>query len=137
MENDGQDSWVVLETFSWFQQALLLKTFLEGAGIQSVIPEEHMATIDPSLTAMKVRLLVKCSDLEEARKLVDDAQASSQNVSDNSDEAQEACPHCGSLDKARGTAAKSNWLRFILGLLTGVPMRSGKKYFCKDCGREL
>lgn len=127
---DQDTDWIILESFSWLQEALVIKSFLENAGIQCVIPEEHIGTINPLVTGMNIRILVRKSKLNEARKLLNDF-----NKTDN----KEKCPDCGSvLTKDRELKTK-NWIRFLLGLLTGIPMRRAEpsKRICNSCKKVI
>ena len=68
---NSDDSWVILATFAWLQEALLLRNRLEGSGIAALIPEEHIASIDPMATGMRVTVLVKAAEAERAREVLD------------------------------------------------------------------
>lgn len=95
---------VTLATFSWMQDALVLKSALENEGIRAYIPEEHQASINPFMTGMVVRVQVDSEDLEDARKVL--------AVGAEQEPAQTEEP-----------SRIPNWLRVLIGLVFLVPMR--------------
>src|SRR5258707_718 len=122
---DHQDQWTTLATFSWYQDALMLKMRLEASGITAMIPEQFTATINPGTTGMQVRVLVKGEQLEEAKDLIQLAPEPSPP---------ETCPKCDSSELEKKTQAGRNWFRVLLGLLLVTPMRSKETKTCKKCG---
>jgi hypothetical protein len=53
-------------------QVDLLKSILEGSGIDCVLQDEYMGTMRPYAVPGGVKLLVAASDVEEAQKIVED-----------------------------------------------------------------
>lgn len=58
-------------------EALLLKSLLEGSGIAAIVPDEHAAHIAPPyvLIGGGVRVQVPDEDEEDARRIIADAQS--------------------------------------------------------------
>jgi hypothetical protein len=53
-------------------QVDLLKSLLEGSGIQCVLQDEYLGRMRPYAVPGGIKLLVANGDLEEARKIVED-----------------------------------------------------------------
>lgn len=140
--------WVTIATVSWLQEALLLRARLEGAGIAANIPEQFVASIHPAASATCVRVQVRESQLEEARALLLDpgvpgdsgvtselgAAAATAAIGDA--QSGPICPRCKSPRVGRKLATGKNLLRFVLGLVGGVPMSAAEKKVCRACGHE-
>ena len=58
-------------------EALLLKSVLEGSGIAAIVPDEHAAHIAPPyvLIGGGVRVQVPDEDEEDARRILDEVQS--------------------------------------------------------------
>jgi hypothetical protein len=69
-----EGGWVVLRACASMHEAIVLRSVLEGAGIDCVLPDEHSLGVHPGLTFMAggVRLLVRAEDLERAEDVLDD-----------------------------------------------------------------
>ena len=67
-----ETEWVEIRRCTWLHQAQLLKSVLESAGIQVLIPNEHTIGVQPLLGVGLggVRLLVRTSEVERAEKLL-------------------------------------------------------------------
>ena len=63
------DDWVEVGNVNWLHEALLLKSVLEGAGIEALIPDEHTLSIQPAYAPILggVRIMVRASAEEKAR----------------------------------------------------------------------
>jgi hypothetical protein len=70
MTSDG--GWVVLRSCASMHEAIVLRSVLEGTGIDCVLPDEHSLGVHPGLTYMAggVRLLVRAEDLERAEDVL-------------------------------------------------------------------
>ena len=123
--NELDDIWTTVATFSWYQDAVLLKMRLEASGIDCLIPEQFTGTINPGTTGMTVRVLVKGTQLEDAQNLI---------ALPPEPEAAEACPKCGSTDLQKTIHTKRNWFRALFGLLLVTPMRGKESKVCGSCG---
>jgi hypothetical protein len=77
---------VVVRTCNDLQEASSLRSVLEGSGIEAIIADENFASLYPAvmITTGGVRLLVRATDLERAKEILD-APDSPENVSDDSD----------------------------------------------------
>jgi hypothetical protein len=128
--SNSAEDWVTVATFTWLQEAQILKGLFESENIETFIPEEHMSTINPMATGMQVRVQVKAFRVEMAKRMIAEFQPLS---------VKQVCPSCGSDEctnapDAKGTRSR-NWVKFILGLLVMVPMRRGhSRKKCGKCG---
>jgi hypothetical protein len=67
--------WVEVRSVPWLHEAQFLKSVLDGAGIEAIIPNEQMLGIQPLYGNLLggVRVLVRPEDLERATELLDSA----------------------------------------------------------------
>ena len=67
--------WVEVRSVLWLHEAAFLKSVLDGAGIEAMIPNEEMLGIQPLFGNLLggVRVLVRPEDLERATELLDSA----------------------------------------------------------------
>lgn len=73
--NDLQlDEWVTVRTCVWGHQADLLRSVLEGSGIEVFIPDEYVGTLRSHvlLGVGGVRVQVHASDADRAKALLDE-----------------------------------------------------------------
>jgi hypothetical protein len=65
--------WVEIRRCTWLHQAELLRSVLESAGLEVLIPNEHTIGVQPLLGVGLggVQLLVRPSDVERAEKLLE------------------------------------------------------------------
>jgi hypothetical protein len=70
------DEWVEVSNCAWVHQALFVKSVLDAAGIEAVVPDEHTANLQslyvPALGG--VRVMVRVSDQDAAREVLASAQ---------------------------------------------------------------
>ena len=68
-----QSEWIELRTCRWVHEAQFLKSVLESAGIDAMVPDEHTLGAQPFYAPMLgwVRVLVRAGDLERAREILD------------------------------------------------------------------
>jgi hypothetical protein len=66
------DDWVEVGNVNWLHQALLLKSVLEDAGIEALIPDEHTLSIQPAYAPILggVRIMVRAAAEEKARDIL-------------------------------------------------------------------
>jgi hypothetical protein len=69
MPND----FVLVRTCNDLQEASILRSVLEGSGIEALIADENFASLYPGvmITSGGVRLLVRATDLERAKDVLD------------------------------------------------------------------
>jgi hypothetical protein len=65
--------WVEVRSCNWLHEAQFLKSLLESAGIEVLIPDEYVLGVQPFYAAALggVRVLVRHGDLERAAELID------------------------------------------------------------------
>ncbi len=68
------DEWVTVRTCVWGHQADLLRSVLEGSGMEVFVPDEHVGTLRPHLLLGTggVRVQVRASDVARATELLDE-----------------------------------------------------------------
>lgn len=68
------DGWVTVRTCVWGHQADLLRSVLEGSGIEVFVPDEHVGSLRPHLLLGTggVRVQVRASDVARATELLDE-----------------------------------------------------------------
>lgn len=123
-----EDNWTTVATFSWYQDALLLKMRLEASGIDCIIPEQFTSTINPGNTGMTVRVLVKAAQLDEANSLLAIGPIEDTAIT---------CPGCGSTEIETVGGMRTNIFRFLFGLLLVTPMRRKETNRCTKCGTQF
>ena len=64
------EEWVVVRNCGWVHEAHVIVAVLEAEGIETFVPDSHMASIRPELAGALggIRVLVRESDLELARE---------------------------------------------------------------------
>jgi hypothetical protein len=69
---DTADEWTELRRCTWLHEAHFLRSLLQSADIDVLIPDEHTAGVYPGITPMMggVRVLVPAADLAHARELL-------------------------------------------------------------------
>ena len=87
--NSGNPSveWVVAVTRTWLHEALFLKSVLESAGIEAMIPNEYTLGVQPFYSNLigGAQVLVRAEDKDRAQELLRSAE--SEPESDPSDDA--------------------------------------------------
>ncbi|WP_420130032.1 DUF2007 domain-containing protein [Longimicrobium sp.] len=70
MDTTPADEWVVLRNCDYMHEAELIVAELDAEGIDTFVPDSHMASIRPELSGALggIRVLVRASDLEEANE---------------------------------------------------------------------
>jgi hypothetical protein len=125
--------WVTIATFSWLQEALLTKSLLEANGIETFIPEQNVAGVNPFATAMTIRVQVRSDQAELARSLM----ATPAEPEPETETAAPTCPTCGSDDIRDRPRTGRNWIDFLVGVFFTVPFRRRKTRYCGKCGHIL
>ena len=67
------NNFVLVRTCNDLQEASILRSVLEGSGIEALIADENFASLYPGvmITTGGVRLLVRATDLERANDVLD------------------------------------------------------------------
>ena len=68
--------WRVVRTVTWLHEALFLRSVLDAAGIEALIPDEHTVSVQPLYAQAigGIRILVHQEDAERAAELLDSAE---------------------------------------------------------------
>ncbi len=120
---------VVLATYSYLSDALVLRSRLEYEGISCLIPEENSASIAPHLTAMTVRILVDERDFLAAKEVLNDTTEIPSEPGDTF-----RCEKCGGTEWKNRPTFFRNLSRFLAGFLVSVPVRkSESRRICVKC----
>lgn len=121
---------VVLATFPFLSDALVLRSRLEYEGIICLIPEEHSASISPHLTGFTVRILVNEHDLPAAKKILGDTTEAPGTPDETF-----TCENCGGHAWKKRPTFFTNLSRFLLGFFGTVPVRKKEnRRVCVRCG---
>ena len=70
---ERKDEWVVVRSCIWIHEAQLVKSLLDGSGVESIIPDEYFLSANPhyGLALGGARVMVRASDLEQASAILD------------------------------------------------------------------
>ena len=70
--NDPNVEWVVVATHTWLHEALFLKSVLESAGIEVMIPNEYTLGVQPLYSNLLggAQVLVRAEDKARAEELL-------------------------------------------------------------------
>jgi hypothetical protein len=124
-----QKDWAVLGKYHWREEALVIRSVLESAGIPCTMMDEQSFSINPATTAMEVHLCVPLDRLSEARALI---AAEPELVEER--ESVKVCG-CGSKRWVERPRYGLNFFRFVLGLLVLQPSRAARaQVVCECCG---
>ena len=85
--DDANVEWVVAATSTWLHEALFLKSVLESAGIEAMIPNEYTLGVQPFYSNLfgGAQVLVRVEDQTRAEELLRSVE--SQPEPDPSDDA--------------------------------------------------
>jgi hypothetical protein len=74
MSDEPLDEWVTVRTCVWGHQADLVRSLLEGSGMEVFVPDEHVATLRPNLLLGTdgVRVQVRASDVDRALEILNE-----------------------------------------------------------------
>ena len=138
--------WSVVHTVTFLQDAYMIKSYLESAGIETLIPDEFTAQVNNFYTTAigGVRLMVRTEDLESGVALLKEGgYINPENsvtdeeiliVGADSSTDMTGCPFCGSanIGKRNTPGMAMVILYFLLSALFPI-FRSANK--CFDCGK--
>jgi hypothetical protein len=67
-----KEEWTVIRSCVWLQEADVIRSFLEASGIEVLIPDEHFLGAQPhsAIAIGGVRVMVRGSDLDQARAIL-------------------------------------------------------------------
>ena len=138
--NREDDLLVVIAAFTSVHDALLAQNILDGAGIDSVLDDEHIVSMEWTLSNAVggVKVLVPAHRVEEAwQVLANEGLVSPEDIDRMLEGVPalpgDACRACGgdqfdSVLPARGLVVLT-W--FLLGFPVGIPRR---QRYCRNCG---
>ncbi len=125
---------VTIASFNLAAEAHFARGLLEAEGIDAVVIDENLTTLNPLLTGAigGVRLQVRESDAERAMQVLGQAEAGQRLEIPM---AEIVCPRCGSsqvyFEKFNRRRSKLMWL------FLGIPIPFLKrKWKCRNCGHE-
>jgi len=127
---------VMIARYGGVPEALLAKSMLESAGIESFLGDENLVRLDWFYSNLVggIKLMVREDDAETARKLLEKNIPGKLEVTGVGEYAQPACPKCGSLDVSfDGLDKQIAYGGFFLGVPIHVNRKGGK---CHACGHE-
>jgi len=124
----------LLQVYTNYMDAHILKGRLEEEGIQCWLKDENTVTIDPILTHAigGIKLMVEEERFEDAEAIMNSIEAERR--------ANYSCPKCGSsnIEFVTTPTKVSNWLGALGGTLLGdFAMGAKKVWKCFNCGEEF
>lgn len=133
---DEAPSPVIIARYGGVPEALVAKSMLDSAGIESFLSDENLVRLDWFYSNLVggIKLMVREEDAETARKVLEQNIPEKLEVTGVGEYAQPLCPQCGSLDVSFDELNKQI---AYPGLLLGIPMpvnHEGGK--CHGCGHE-
>ncbi len=75
-------SWVDVRRCNWLYEALVVKSVLDGADIEAVVPDAHTLGVEPAYSALGVRVQVRPADLDRALEVLASAERPSPDSAD-------------------------------------------------------
>jgi len=128
---------VMIRRYQDLPEALLSKSILESAGIQSFLADENLVRIDWFYSNLVggIKLLVRGEDAETASKILAQDAPEKFQVDGVGEYQQPRCPRCQSLDVAFDELNK----RIAYGgmLFVGLPIPiTNERWKCHSCGNE-
>jgi len=133
---DETPSPVVIARYGGVPEAVLAKSMLDSAGIESFLGDENLVRLDWFYSNLVggIKLMVREEDAETARALLEKNIPEKLEVAGVGEYAQPACPKCGSLDVSFNELNKQiAYTGFFLGVPIHVNRKGGK---CHACGHE-
>jgi Putative prokaryotic signal transducing protein len=131
------DAPVMIRRFQDLPEALLSKSILDSAGIESFLADENLIRIDWFYSNLVggIKLLVRAEDAETASKILAQETPEKFDVDGVGEYKQPRCPRCQSLDVAFDELNK----RIAYGgmLFVGFPIAITSDHWkCHSCGNE-
>ncbi|HEY4818660.1 MAG TPA: hypothetical protein VIH67_14620 [Candidatus Acidoferrum sp.] len=128
---------VMIKRYQDLPEALLSKSILDSAGIESFLADENLVRIDWFYSNLVggIKLFVRSEDAETASKLIAQETPEKFDVDGFGEYQQPRCPRCQSLDVAFDELDK----RIAYGgmLFAGLPIAIRNEHWkCHSCGNE-
>ena len=126
---------VVICRYGVLLEALVAKSILDSAGIESFLGDENLVRLGFHTALLAgIKLMVRAEDEETARKLLQERIPEKFDVAGVGEYLQPRCPHCGSLDVGFDEMDKQT---AQAGVALGVPLAITRKGgTCHACGHE-
>ena len=127
---------VMVGRYSVVPEALVAKSMLDSAGIESFLSDENLVRLDWFYSNLVggIKLMVREEDAETARTVLERNIPEKLEVTGVGEFVQPPCPRCGSLDVAfDGLDKKIAYTGFFLKIPIHVNLKGGK---CHACGHE-
>ena len=125
---------VMVARYGGVPEALVAKSMLDSAGIESFLGDENLVRLDWFYSNLVggIKLMVREEDAETARKVLEQNIPEKLEVTGVGEYAQPPCPRCGSLDVSFDALDKQiAYTGFFLGVPIHVNHKGGK---CHACG---
>jgi len=133
---DEAPSPVIIARYGSVLEALLAKSMLDSAGIESFLGDENLVRLDWFYSNLVggIKLTVREEDAETAMAVLEKNIPEKLEVAGVGEYAQPACPKCGSLDVSfDGLDKQIAYTGFFLAVPIHVNRKGGK---CHACGHE-
>ena len=117
-------------------EAMIAKSMLDSAGIESFLSDENLVRLDWFYSNLVggIKLMVREEDADTARKLLEENIPEKFDVAGVGEYAQPRCPQCGSMDVSfDGLNKQIAYSGLFLNLPIPVNRKGGK---CHACGHE-
>src|SRR5260370_30720884 len=133
---DEAASPVMIARYGGVPEALVAKSMLDSAGIESFLGDENLVRLDWFYSNLVggIKLMVREEDAETARKVLEQNIPEKLEVTGVGEYLQPPCPKCGSLDVSFDELNKQiAYTGFFLGVPIHVNHKGGK---CHACGHK-
>jgi hypothetical protein len=133
---DEAPSPVMIARYGGVPEALVAKSMLDSAGIESLLGDENLVRLDWFYSNLVggIKLMVREEDAETARAVLERNIPEKLEVAGVGEYEQPSCPKCGSLDVSfDGLDKRVAYTGFFLGVPIHLKHKGGK---CHACGHE-
>jgi len=133
---DETPSPVMIARYGGVPEALVAKSMLDSAGIESFLGDENLVRLDWFYSNLVggIKLMVREEDAETARAVLERNIPEKLEVAGVGEYEQPSCPKCGSLDVSfDGLDKRVAYTGFFLGVPIHLKHKGGK---CHACGHE-
>jgi hypothetical protein len=128
---------VMIKRYQDLPEALLSKSILDSAGIESFLADQNLVRIDWFYSNLVggIKLFVRSEDVETASKLIEPDTPEKFDVDGFGEYQQPRCPRCHSLDVAFDELNKR--IAYGAMLFASLPIRITNEHWkCHSCGNE-
>ena len=125
---------ITVKTFQSSVDANIWKSKLESEGIQCVLFDENIVSVNPlyNVTVGGIKLKIHPTDVEKASEIVEEM-----NLAEKSDN-RVHCIKCGSQELITIAEIKKGWVATLIEFYyLIVPVDRKMSYQCKNCGEEF